>query len=184
MARRRDYKSQPVLTPFPHSPLYFITNNRFPSQVMACAVIANPNVKSHLWRHKNAKKDRNFESQSICSVRTRFQELFKTWAASFWLFSKLTVREHCECLCVCVSVCVCTYETLVTRSVVTVGGVYDSGSHVSRVTQLERGGTGKKRSELFWSLNCLTPFTSNMVGACIKRLADDIHHYGSHSTHS
>ena len=102
MARRRDYKSQPVLTPFPHSPLYFITNNRFPSQVMACAVIAILKVKSHLWRHKNAKKDRNFESQSICS--TRFQELFKTWAASFWLFSKLTVREHCKCVCVCVSV--------------------------------------------------------------------------------
>ena len=79
------------------------------------------------------------------------------------------------------SVCLCTYETLVTRSVVTVGGVYDSGSHVSRVTQLERGGTGKKRSELFWSLNCLTPFTSNMVGACIKRPADDIHRYVSHS---
>ena len=83
-----------------------------------------------------------------------------------------------------VSVCLCTYETLVTRSVVTVGGVYDSGSHVSRVTQLERGGTGKKRSELFWSLNCLTPFTSNMVGACIKRPADDIHRCVSHSTHS
>ena len=147
---------------------------------MACAVIAISNVKLHLWRCKNAKKDRNFESQSICS--TCFQELFKTWAASFRLFSKLTVREHCNC--VCVSVCLCTYETLVTRSVVTVGGVYDSGSHVSRVTQLERGGTGKKRSELFWSLNCLTPFTSNMVGACIKRPADDIHRYVSHSTHS